>query len=314
MTSSVPCVVGIDVSAEHLDIAVAPSGEHWHCPTAAPALEQLCQRLLPLAPRRIIVEATGGLETALVVTLSLAGLPVVVVNPRQVRDFARASGQLAKTDRLDAQLLARFGQVMAPPIRPLPDAVTRDLAALIGRRRQIAEMIVAETNRLRSAESLVRPTIERHLAYLRQEVAEIDGQVRQLIEASPLWRATASLLESVPGVGPVIASTLLAEVPELGSLSGKQIAALVGLAPFAADSGKQRGSRHIRGGRAGVRRALYVGTLSAIRFNPVVKAFYDRLLAAGKPKKVALIAAARKLAVILNAMVAHGTRWDPVVE
>lgn len=254
------------------------------------------------------------MERDLLVTLGLAGLPVVLVNPRQVRDFARASGQLAKTDRLDAQLLARFGQVMAPEIRPLPDALTRELGDLIGRRRQIAEMIVAETNRLRLAGPVVRPTIERHLAYLRQETEQLDEQVRQLIEASPLWQATACLLESVPGIGPVIASTLLAEVPELGSLSGKQIAALVGLAPFAADSGKQRGSRHIRGGRAGVRRALYVGTLSAIRFNPVLKAFYTRLVAAGKPKKVALIAAARKLVVILNAMVAQGTLWDPTLE
>ena len=312
--ATTPTVIGIDVSAEQLDIAVDPSGTHWQSVTSPAAITGLVARLTQLAPERIIVEATGGLETEVVVALSLAGLPVVVVNPRKVRDFARASGQLAKTDRLDAQLLARFGRVMAPEIRPLPDALTRELGDLISRRRQIAEMIVAESNRLRTAGVSVRPAIERHLTYLRQEIAEIDQQVRQLIERSPVWRATASLLESVPGVGPVIASTLLAEVPELGNLSGKQIAALVGLAPFAADSGKQRGSRHIRGGRGGVRRALYVGSLSAIRFNPVLKVFYTRLVAAGKPKKVALIAVAHKLIVILNAMVAQGTVWDPSFE
>ena len=304
-------VVGIDVSAEHLDIALDPSGEHWQTTTRESALQRLAVRLSALAPSRVILEATGGVETPVVVALGLAGLPLVVVNPRQVRHFARASGQLAKTDRLDAHVLARFGQVMEPEVRPLPDALTRALHDLVSRRRQLSEMIVAETNRLRTASAVVRPAIERHLAYLREEIARLDQSMRQVIEASPVWLAKCTLLESVPGVGPVIASTLLAELPELGTLSGKQIAALVGLAPFAADSGKQRGSRHIRGGRAGVRSALYVGTLSAIRYNPVLKEFFTRLVAAGKPKKLALIAVARKLVVILNAMVAHGTLWDP---
>lgn len=311
MAPTASLVVGIDVSAEQLDIALNPSGEHWQTATSEAALQLLVERLLPLAPARIILEATGGLETPVVVALGLAGLPVIVVNPRQVRHFARASGQLAKTDRLDAHVLARFGQVMAPEVRPLPDALTRELADLIGRRRQINTMIVAESNRLRTAGRVVRPAIEQHLAYLRGELATQDQHMRQLLEASPVWLAKAALLESVPGVGPVIASTLLAELPELGTLSGKEIAALVGVAPYAADSGKQRGSRHIRGGRMGVRSALYLGTLSAVRYNPVLKAFYTRLVAAGKPKKVALIAVARKLVVILNAMVAHGTLWDP---
>jgi transposase len=311
MATTTSLVVGIDVSADRFDLAVAPTGEHWHSATSEAAIAVLVRRLTQLAPERIIVEATGGLELPLVIACGLAELPIVVVNPRQVRDFARASGQLAKTDRLDAHLLARFGQVLAPEIRPLPDAVTRALGDLISRRRQISAMIVAETNRLRTASAVVRPAIERHLAYLREEIAALDGAVQRLIEASPLWHAKATLLQSVPGVGPVIASTLLAEVPELGTLSGKQIAALVGLAPFAADSGKARGSRHIRGGRAGVRSALYMGTLTAIRCNPKLKDFFTRLVAAGKPKKLALIAVARKLVVILNAMVAHGTLWDP---
>lgn len=311
MAATPALVVGIDVSAAHLDIALDPSGEHWQTTTSEAAVQALVERLLPLAPSRIILEATGGLEIPLVVALGLAGLPVIVVNPRQVRHFARASGQLAKTDRLDAQLLARFGQVMAPEIRPLPDALTRELADLISRRRQLSQMIVAESNRLRTAGRVVRPGIEQHLDYLRGEITTLDQHLRQLIEASPVWLAKAALLESVPGVGPVIASTLLAELPELGTLSGKEIAALVGVAPFAADSGKQRGNRHIRGGRMGVRSVVYVGTLSAIRYNPVLQAFYARLVAAGKPKKVALIAVARKLVVMLNAMVAHGTLWDP---
>jgi len=304
-------VVGIDVSAEQLAIALNPRGEHWQTATSEAALQLLVERLLPLAPARIILEATGGLETPVVVALGLAGLPVSVVNPRQVRHFARASGQLAKTDRLDAHVLARFGQVMAPEARPLPDALTRALADLIGRRRQINTLIVAESNRLRTAGRVVRPAIAQHLAYLRGELATQDQHMRELLETSLVWLAKAALLERVPGVGPVIASTLLAELPEVGTLSGKEIAALVGVAPYAADSGKQRGSRHIRGGRMGVRGALYVGTLSAIRYNPVLQVFYARLVAAGKPKKVALSAVARKLVVILNALVAHGALWDP---
>lgn len=303
--------VGIDISLAQFDVAVVPSGDTWHSRTTPAAIDRLVTRIAGLAPSRIILEATAGLETELAVALSVAELPVVVVNPRQVRDFARGLGQRAKTDRIDAQILARFGQQVMPEIRPMPSAAARALNDLVARRRQIMHMIVAETNRLRTAQPIVRPGITNHLTYLRQAVEALDAEIRATIEASPVWRGTAALLESVPGVGPVIAGTLVAELPELGSLTSKQIAALVGVAPYAADSGKRRGSRHISGGRTGVRSVLYVGALSAVRYNPVLKPVYTRLLAAGKPKKVALIAVMRRLIVILNAMVATGTVWDP---
>lgn len=304
-------VVGIDVAQASLAVAVSPAGTSWTTGTTEVELTTLADELARLAPHLVVLEATGGLEREVVVVLALAGLPVVVVNPRQVRDFARASGQRAKTDALDAALLARYGQVIDPPVRALPDAATRDLDELVTRRRQVTSMLTAERNRLRTASSAMRSQIERHILYLRGEIVTLDQTITRAIEASPLWLAHATLLTSVPGVGPVLTSTLLAELPELGRLTDKEVAALVGTAPFAADSGVHRGVRHIAGGRAAVRGVLYVATLSAIRFNPVIRAFYERLLGRGKPKKVALVAAMRKLLVILNAMVAHGTLWDP---
>jgi transposase len=304
-------VLGIDVSQESLDLALLPGDRCWQIAHTDAGLEALVTELVALAPSRIVLEATGGLERDVVVALALAGLPVVVMNPRQVRDFARAIGQRAKTDRLDALLLARLAQTLAPEVRPLPDAATRALEALVTRRRQVQAMITAETNRLRTASATVRPAIERHLIFLRGAVAELNQQIEQQLAASPIWLAKATILLSVPGVGPVLTSTLLAELPELGTLSDKDVASLVGVAPMAHDSGRWRGSRHIWGGRADVRGVLYMATLVGVQHNPVLRDAYQRLLTAGKPRKVALVACMRKLIVILNAMLAHGTVWHP---
>jgi len=246
-----------------------------------------------------------------VAALSLAGHPVAVVNPRQVRDFAKATGQLAKTDRLDARVLAHFGVAIRPEPRALPSAAVRELDAVVTRRRQVLEMLQAERNRHPLARGKVARQIQQHIAWLERQLTGLDDELRRLIEASPVWRAKENLLRSVPGIGPVATATLLAELPELGTLSGRQIAALVGVAPFARDSGTLRGTRTIRGGRASVRCVLYMATLSAVRWNPPLAATYRRLLDAGKLPKVALIACERKLLVLLNALVAHGTPWEP---
>lgn len=304
-------VVGIDVSQDTLDVASLPDGRTWQVPHDAAAVAALVGALRTMAPARIVLEATGGLERDVVVALALAGLPVVVMNPRQVRDFANAIGQRAKTDRLDALVLARLAQTLAPEIRPLPDAATRALEAVVTRRQQLQAMITAETHRLRTASPTVRPAIERHLVFLRGEVADLDQQIAQQLADSPIWLAKATILRSVPGVGPVLTSIVLSKLPELGTLTAKTVASLSGVAPMARDSGRWRGTRHIWGGRADVRGVLYMATLSAIRYNPVIQAHYQRLLVAGKVKKVALVACMRKLLVILNAMVAHGTLWAP---
>lgn len=306
-------VVGIDVSQDTLDLASLPDGRSWQVTHDETALAALAAALRRLDPERIVLEATGGLERDVVVALALAGLPVVVMNPRQVRDFAKAIGQRAKTDRLDALVLARLAQTLAPEVRPLPDAATRALEAIVTRRQQVQTMITAETNRLRSASATVRPAIERHLAFLRGEVADLNGQIEAQLADSPVWLAKATILRSVPGVGPVLTSMLLSKLPELGTLTDKTVASLIGVAPLARDSGRWRGTRHIWGGRADVRGVLYMATLAAIRFNPVIGAHYRHLLAAGKATKVALVACMRKLLVILNAMVAHGTLWSPPV-
>lgn len=309
--STAGCVIGIDVSLDTLDVASVPDGRTWQVAHAEAALATLGTELRQLAPERIVLEATDGLERDVVVALALAGLPVVVLNPRQVREFAKAIGQRAKTDRLDALVLARLAQTLAPEVRPVPDAATRALEAVVTRRRQVQAMITAETNRLRTASVAVRPAIERHLVFLRGEVADLNAQIEQQLAASPVWLAKATSLLSVPGVGPVLTSTLVAEVPELGTLTTKTAASLIGVAPMAWDSGRWRGARHIWGGRADVRGVLYMATLAAIRYNPVIQACYHRLRASGKAKKVALVACMRKLLVILNAMVAHGTLWTP---
>lgn len=301
--------IGIDVAKAQVDIAVRPTGETWTSPTDEAGLAALVQRLQPVRPTLIVLEATGGWEIPVAGALATAGLPVAVVNPRQVRAFAKATGRLAKTDRLDAQVLAQFAEAVRPTPRPLPDATAQELSAVLARRRQLIEMLTAEKHRLSHALARVQPDIRAHIAWLEKRLARADDDLATLIRTSPLWREQDDLLQSVPGVGPVLATTLLAELPELGTLSRQQVAALVGVAPLNHDSGTFRGKRRIWGGRATVRTALYMGALVATRCNPVLKAFYHRLLAAGKAKKVALVACMRKLLTMLNAMLKHRTPW-----
>lgn len=300
--------VGIDVSKAQVDMALRPNGR-LSAPNTEAGIAQILTRLRAVSPTLVVMEATGGLEIPLTGALAAAGIPVVVVNPRQVRDFAKATGKLAKTDALDAQMLARFADVMRPEPRPLPDAETRALAALLSRRRQLVEMLTAERNRLMSVLTPVRKSLRTHIAWLERAIQQTDTALTEAIRQSPVWREKEELLQSTPGVGPVVTTTLLATLPELGTLTGKQISALVGVAPFNRDSGMLRGTRTVWGGRAQVRAVLYMGALVATRFNPVIRAFYQRLCAAGKAKKVALTACMRKLLTILNAMMKHRTRW-----
>jgi transposase len=305
-----PIYVGIDVAKARLDVAVRPSGEQWISAPDAPGLEELVERLQALQPELIVLEATGGREGAVVAALAAAGLPVAVVNPRQVRDFARAVGQLAKTDVLDAQVLAHFAEAIHPTPRPLPDAQAQELTALLARRRQLIQMQTAERHLLDTALPRVQAHIQRHVAWLQAELADLDRTLHDQVQASPVWREQENLLRSVPGIGPTTALTLLADLPELGRLDRKAIAALVGVAPLSCESGTWRGRRIVWGGRARVRTVLYMATLVATRRNPLIAAFYTRLCAAGKPKKVALIACMHKLLTILNAIVRHGTPWS----
>ena len=309
--SQEPIYVGIDVSKKRIDVAVRPIDNSWGLNYDGAGVDDLVALLRDLKPMGVITESTGGLELTLVAALAAASLPVAVVNPRQVRDFARSTGQLAKTDRLDAQVLAHFGEAVRPPMRPLRDDDTPALGAVLARRKQVMEILVAEKNRLSRAASEVRPRIQAHIDWLKQEVDDMDADLRQRIEHSPVWREKDDLLRSVPGVGPQVSLTLLAYLLELGTLNRKQIAALVGVAPFNRDSGPYRGRRSVWGGRATVRTTLYMSALVATRFNPVLREFYQRLLGAGKPKKVALIACARKLLTILNTMARTGVHWDP---
>jgi transposase len=304
-------VVGIEVAKAALDVAVRPQGAAQRLANAAAGIAELVAWLQALQPQLIVIEATGGDEAPLVAELGVASLPVAVVTPRQVRDFARATGRLAKTDRLDAQVLAHFGPAVRPTPRPLPDAEAQALAALVERRRQVVAMRTAEETRLGAARvAAVRARIQAHLAWLAADLDDIDGDLRQRVRASPLWREQDDLLQSVPGIGPILSLTLLAELPELGQLSHGQIAALVGVAPLNRDSGTLRGRRAVWGGRRAVRTALYMATLRATRCNPPIRAFYERLLAAGKAKKVALVACLHKLLTILNAMVRHQAHWQ----
>ena len=303
--------VGIDVAKSRLDIAVRPDEEQWSVPNEEEGIDTLVSRLKELEPALVVLEATGGLELAVTAALAACELPVAVVNPRQVRDFARTAGQLAKTDRLDAQILARFGEAVQPTPRPLPDAQTQALAALLTRRRQVVAMITAEKNRLHAARPSVHKEIRRHILWLQKSLAKLDSDLGDALRLSPVWRDKDDLLQSVPGVGPTLSVTLLAELPELGTLDRRQIASLVGVAPLNRDSGLLRGKRTVWGGRARLRAALYMGTLVATRFNPVIKAFYQRLCAAGKPKKVALTACMRKMLVILNSILRRRVKWGP---
>jgi len=303
--------VGIDVSKNCLDVASRPTGEVWQVTNDAGGISALAQRLEELNPSLVVLEATGGLEWAITAELAVAGLPVAVVNPRHVRDFARAAGTLAKTDALDAQVLARFGQAMEPKPRPIPDAETKDLQALVGRRRQLVEMITAEKNRRRTVIARIRPQVEEHIRWLEESLKDLDQDLTAFIRSSPMWRTKERIIKSAPGVGPVLSATLLANLPELGTISRGQAAALVGVAPFNRDSGTLRGKRTVWGGRRQVRAALYMAALVASRYNPVIKEFYQRLCSMGKPKKVALTACMRKLLIILNSMVKHGREWHP---
>ncbi len=305
------CYLGIDVAKDTLVVAVGPVGRTWTVANTPAGHGALLAEVTPLAPTLIVLEATGGYETALVAQLGAAGLPVVVVNPKQVRAFAKATGRLAKTDRVDASVLALFAERVRPAIRPLTDEATADLEAVLLRRRQLLDMLTAEKNRLGLARKPIRKSLKAHIVYLERELRIADTDLDRMVAASPLWQVQDDLLQSVPGIGPVVARTLLAELPELGQLTRRAIAALVGVAPVAHDSGAQRGKRAIAGGRATVRSALYMATLVATRRNAVVRSWYQQLLAQGKPKKVALVACMRKLLVILNAMLRHRTPWCP---
>ncbi len=312
-TAPTPVFVGIDVSKAHLDVAVRPSGERWQFDNTLEGMAPLVIQLLPLPPSLIVLEATGGWEVSVTASLAAAGLAVAVVNPRQVRDFAKSLGRLAKTDKIDAMILARFAEAVRPEVRPLPDAQTQALQAVLVRRRQLIEMLVAEKNRLSLTHATMRPRLAEHITWLETELAELDQQLHDQLQASPVWREKEDLLRSVKGVGPVTATTLLAELPELGLLNRKQIAALVGVAPFNCDSGRHQGKRAIWGGRATVRTCLYMAAMSAVQHNVVIKPFYERLMAAGKKKKVALVACMRKLLTILNAMLRSRKPWQPAL-
>jgi transposase len=306
--------VGIDVSKATLDVAIRPTGAAFQVANDPDGVAGLVDRLRPLAPALVVLEATGGYEAPAVAALQVAGLPVAAVNPRQARDFAKATGRLAKTDRIDARALAHFAEAVRPEPRPAGPAEQVALDALLTRRRQLVGMRVMETNRLpTAADPAVRAGIERHVAWLDGEVAEADRLLAEAVAASPAWRAKDDLLRSLPGVGPVVSRTLLAALPELGSTESGRLAALAGLAPYAHDSGTLRGGRHIRGGRAEVRRALYMAALSAARRPGPLKDFADRLRGRGKKAKVVLIAVARKLLVIANAVLRTGQPWQPAM-
>ena len=308
----VSCFVGLDIAKHHIDVCIHPSGEAWRADHDEAGVAQLVTRLVTLAPALVVLEATGGYETAAATALAVAQVPVAVVNPRQVRDFAKAIGRLAKTDAIDATVLALFAERVRPDVRALPDAAHQELIALVTRRRQLLEMLTAERNRLATARPSVRAGLRQHVRWLERRVSESDADLTTLVQHSPLWRAQDDLLRSVPGVGRVTSTMLLALLPELGALSRREIASLVGVAPLNRDSGQRRGSRTVWGGRATVRGPLFMATLVAARHNPVIRAFYQHLRAAGKPARVALVAAMRKLLTILNAMVKHQTPWQPV--
>jgi len=302
--------VGVDVAKDWLDVAQRPEGAPWRVSNDERGIAALVERLVQLRPALVVLEATGGMEMPVVGALVIVQLPTAVVNPRQVREFARATGRLAKTDAIDAQVLAQFGEAVRPELRPFPDAATQELSALLARRRQLVGMLTAEKNRLRTAAKAVRADVQEHIRWLERRLSDLDGQLAQSIRSSPSWRERDNLLKSTPGVGPVLSVTLLAELPELGTLGRKEIAALVGVAPLNWDSGHLRGKRRVWGGRSRVRAALYMAALVAARRNPVIRAFYERLVEAGKPKKVALTACMHKLLTILNAMIRHRTTWS----
>ena len=303
--------IGVDVAKAWLDVTGTSEETVRRFANDEPGIAALVANLAARGPRLVVLEATGGYETAVTAALAAAGLAVAVVNPRQVRDFARATGRLAKTDALDAQILARFAQRVQPPARPLPDATTQELASLLARRRQLIEMRSAERNRRPALPPRLQPGLDEHLALLERQIAALDDELDQTLRDSPVWREKEALLRSIPGIGPVVARTLLGELPELGTLSRQEAAALAGVAPLNHDSGQRRGARRIWGGRAPVRAALYMAVVSATRFNPAIRALHDRLRRAGNPPKVAFVACMRKLLTIANAVLRDGTPWTP---
>lgn len=303
--------VGVDVSKRTLDMHVRPTGEVRAVANDAQGIAELREHLLELQPHLIVLEATGGYERELSIALALAGLAVAVVNPRQVRDFAKAVGKLAKTDRVDAGVIALFGERVRPEPRGVPEEEARELDALVRRRQELMEMITAEKNRLGMAKGSLKPSIREHVQFMQRWLSDIELELRRVVESSPLWRAREDLLTSAPGVGEKTAHALIAQLPELGRLTSKQIAALVGVAPFARDSGRYRGQRRIWGGRASVRSALYMATFAALHCNPIIRAHYHHLLNRGKEFKVAMVACMRKFLVILNTMVRFNTPWCP---
>jgi transposase len=307
--SSTTVYAGIDVSKARLDAFVRPMGDSFSVPNHNVGIDALVSRLQEIRPALVVLEATGGFERPVAAALGASGLAVAVVNPRQARDFARATGRLAKTDRIDAEVLARFAEAVRPAAKALPDEEAHEFAAILARRRQIVEMLTAEKNRLGTATKHVRKRIEAHVRWLEKDLARTDDDLDEAVKESPTWRENEALLRSVPGVGPVLARTLMAELPELGVLAHRRLAALVGVAPLNRDSGTLRGRRAVWGGRSEVRAALYMGALVAARRNPLVREFYERLLAAGKPKKVALVACMHKLLLILNAVLKQRTPW-----
>jgi transposase len=307
-----PRYIGIDVSKAHLDVLWLPIGEGWREENDEEGTEGLVKKVEGINPALVVLEATGGLEVPIACALGAEGLPVAVVNPRQVRDFAKATGLLAKTDALDAKVLALFAQRVQPTPRPLPDVQARELSALLVRRRQLIQMLTAEGNRFKSTPiATLRREIQEHISLLEERLKKLDDDLDKRLRESPLWQEKEDLLKGVLGIGPVMRYTLLADLPELGNLDRKQIAALVGVAPFNRDSGVLKGQRHIRGGRTRVRSTLYTATLSATRFNPVIGDFYQRLCDQGKPKRVALTACMRKFLTILNSMLTNHTTWNP---
>ena len=304
--------VGIDVAKDRLDVVLRPSGEYLGMGNDERGIGSLVERLREERPALVALEATGGLERPVAAALAVAGLPAAIVNPRQVRDFAKAVGRLAKTDRIDAAVLAHFAEAVGPQPRPLADAEAHELSAVLLRRRQLLAMITAEGNRARTAPKPMQRRIEVHVRWLRRELERVNEDLGRMVRESPIWREKDALLRSVPGVGPTLSATLLAGLPELEILDRKRLAALVGVAPLNRDSGTLRGIRTVWGGRSEVRTPLYMATLVATRCNPVIREFYARLCAKGKPKKVALTACMRKLLTILGAMLRKRARWAPV--
>lgn len=304
-------VAGIDVSKAQLDVALLPGAERLQCANDAPGIAELIKRLKAAGVELAVMEATGGYETAAATAIAGAGLRLAVVNPRQVRDFARATGRLAKTDRIDAEMIGAFAQAIEPQVLTLPEEDARELAALLVRRAQLIAMRTQESNRLALTTGAMRKQIKAHIAWLEQAIDRLDTDLTARLRNSPAWRAKDDLLRSMKGVGPITSGTLMSALPELGQLDRRAIAALVGVAPFNRDSGTLRGRRTIWGGRARVRTVLYMAATSAVRSNPLMRAFYDRLLERGKPHKVAMVACMRKMLTILNAMARTNTPWTP---